>query len=267
MDSQKIKFMISIQKEIDRLRVELGANNPDVMDLKKQFEELVNETMESRSEINIYEIAAVKQDTNAIRASLNIRGDISINYDFVHIERIKNQLLMDNLRMENCRLDMSKDDTSRFWEFGINAFYQLEELLNYFFTSRFSDLESVYEFIIQNHPGVYKESKDDSEIKKENKRKRLEELMRNQVHNIVMADKIFAFTNRFFTKNSDFSVVPVINNLKKLRNLNSHRSGNTDQDVPTFKKFLERQNFDEIREVLIKTTEIIKRHKIIASSI
>ena len=133
MDSQRLKFMMSIQQEIDKLQIEFGADSSVVIELKSQFDILSQAEINrpNATATNNLDLIPIKADTEAIRKHLEIRANVSIDYDFIKNDRVKKQLIKDNLRMENIRLNVKKDELTRFYEFCINAFYQLEELLNY----------------------------------------------------------------------------------------------------------------------------------------
>lgn len=69
MDAQKIKFMLSIQKEIDKLVATLGATHPDVIAAKGLFEKLSQDEMTKPSFSDCdcaEEIKPIKKDTETI---------------------------------------------------------------------------------------------------------------------------------------------------------------------------------------------------------
>ena len=142
MDAQKLKFMMSIQLEIDKLEAKLGTNHPDVIASKALFQKLSQtEIQKKKTENNksecCEELIPIKLDTKVIRSHLEIRANVSIDYDFIKKYRVKKQLIRDNLKMENSRLDIQiKSDTERFYNFCVEAFYQIEELVNYFFITK-----------------------------------------------------------------------------------------------------------------------------------
>lgn len=143
MDAQKLKFMMSIQLEIDKLEAKLGPNHLDVVAIKSLFQKLSQTEIKKRnSEQNksdcYDELIPIKSDTEAIRNHLEIRANVSIDYNFIKNDRVKKQLIKDNLKMENSRLDIQiKNDTERFYNFCVEAFYQIEELVNYYFITKY----------------------------------------------------------------------------------------------------------------------------------
>ena len=71
------------------------------------------------------------REIRRIREILEIRAENSISYDFIAISLIRERLILDNLRMENAAMDLTLKN--RFVVFCVNAFYQIEALINYFF--------------------------------------------------------------------------------------------------------------------------------------
>jgi hypothetical protein len=76
---------------------------------------------------------SIAEDIAFIRFALNIQAKNSVNYNFVSHQRLKAQLDIDNLRMENSALDLKADEEVRFYNYCVNAFYQIENLLNYYY--------------------------------------------------------------------------------------------------------------------------------------
>ena len=144
MDAQKLKFMMSVQLEIDKLEAKLGSNHQDVIASKSLFHTLSQteikkkNSQQSKSDC-CDELIPIKSDTEAIRNHLEIRANVSMDFEFVKNERVKKQLIKDNLKMENSRLDIQiKNDTERFYNFCVEAFYQIEELVNYYFGMKYT---------------------------------------------------------------------------------------------------------------------------------
>ena len=74
-----------------------------------------------------------KEDLEDIRRILKIRGTQSVNYSFVDDELTRNQLIMDNIRMEDALLDNSLSIEDKWYEFCTYAHFQVENLLNLYF--------------------------------------------------------------------------------------------------------------------------------------
>jgi len=264
MDAQKLKFMISVQLEIDKLEAKLGSNHQDVIASKALFQKLSQTEIQQKNAKNnnsecCDELIPIKSDTEAIRSHLEMRANISIDYEFINNDRVKKQLLKDNLRMENIRLNLSKDELTRFYEFSINAFYQIEELLNYFYHIKFeSDKDSMYTFLIANNLN-YKVTDNDDETKKADKLRKQNELKNKSLSFITVADKITAFSFGYFNIQSGNYTGSTMNSLRLLRNEDLHRctiiEKNRDEKL---NKFLFYKNFDAIRDAIKNVVEIIK---------
>ncbi len=156
MDAQKIKFMMSIQQEIDKLKAKLGASNSFVVELKKQFDLLSQSELNKQinSDYSSNDLAPIKIDTKTIRESLEIRGEYSVDYSFVTNSKVQKQLMIDNLRMENSFLDTTlKIDIERFYIFCVNAFYQIEEILNFYYHVKSNSIEDLIK-AIENNPKI-----------------------------------------------------------------------------------------------------------------
>ena len=87
---------------------------------------------DSASDVNMS--SNISADITAIRSALEIRANSSITYSFVKNQRLRDQLIIDNLRMENAALNLQDPEADRFYVFCVNAFYQVENIVNYFIT-------------------------------------------------------------------------------------------------------------------------------------
>ena len=83
----------------------------------------------------------LKADLEDIRRILRIQGIQSIDYSFVDDELTRNQLIMDNIRMEDCLLDNSLSIEEKWYEFCSYIHFQLENILNYYYTKAFSTFD------------------------------------------------------------------------------------------------------------------------------
>lgn len=84
---------------------------------------------------------SIAEDIAFIRFALNIQARNSVNYNFVAHQRLKAQLDIDNLRMENSALDLKANEEVRFYNYCVNAFYQIENLLNYYYYVTYPKIE------------------------------------------------------------------------------------------------------------------------------
>ena len=115
----------------DKLKLTLQKIKALTLQNKEFAEELVKMLDIPMSKQSVSLPNGVTDDVAAIREALEIRANKSISYDFVKEQRLRDQLIIDNLRMENAALDLKKDEHERFYIFCINAFYQLENIINY----------------------------------------------------------------------------------------------------------------------------------------
>jgi hypothetical protein len=234
MDAQKLKFMMSVQLEIDKLEAKLGSNHQDVITSKALFHTLSQteikkkNSQQSKSDC-CDELIPIKSDTEAIRNHLEIRANVSMDFEFVKNERVKKQLIKDNLKMENSRLDIQiKNDTERFYNFCVEAFYQIEELVNYYFGMKYTFEDFVLLISSKNNGKIFNQK---------------------QLSEITIAEKIFVFEGLFYYGQIDavgktIRYESTINLIREVRNEDSHRCNIIEQDS---------------EQVLLKFKELLKR--------
>lgn len=234
MDLQKLKFMMLVQLEIDKLEVELGSNHHDVIASKALFQKLSQTEIQKKKPENgksefYNELIPIKLDTEAIRNHLEIRANISIDFEFVKNERVRKQLIKDNLKMENSRLDHEiKNDTERFYNFCVEAFYQIEELVNYYFGTKYTFEDFILLISSKNNGKTFNQKK---------------------LSEITIAEKIFVFEGLFYYGQVDAAgktirYESIINLIREVRNEDSHRCNIIEQDseqkLLKFKELLKR---------------------------
>lgn len=234
MDAQKLKFMMSVQLEIDKLEAKLGSNHQDVIASKALFHTLSQteikkiNSQQSKSDC-CDELIPIKSDTEAIRNHLEIRANVSMDFEFVKNERVKKQLIKDNLKMENSRLDIQiKNDTERFYNFCVEAFYQIEELVNYYFGMKYTFEDFILLISSKNNGKIFNQK---------------------QLSEITIAEKIFVFEGLFYYGQVDavgktIRYESTINLIREVRNEDSHRCNIIEQDS---------------EQVLLKFKELLKR--------
>jgi hypothetical protein len=234
MDSQKLKFMMSVQLEIDKLEAKLGSNHQDVIASKALFHSLSQTEIEKKNSQQSKsdccdELIPIKSDTEAIRNHLEIRANVSMDFEFVKNERVKKQLIKDNLKMENSRLDIQiKNDTERFYNFCVEAFYQIEELVNYYFGMKYTFEDFILLISSKNNGKIFNQK---------------------QLSEITIAEKIFVFEGLFYYGQVDAvgktkRYESTINLIREVRNEDSHRCNIIEQDS---------------EQVLFKFKELLKR--------
>ena len=88
-------------------------------------------------------LTSVSSDVSAIRSALEIRATESLKYSFVKVQRLRDQLIIDNLRMENAALNLQEKESDRFYIFCVNAFYQLENIINYYYHISYPNIDDL----------------------------------------------------------------------------------------------------------------------------
>ena len=156
------------------------------------------------------------QEIEKVKEALELRADFSIDYSFVKDIFVQRQLMIDNLRMENVLLNLSMSEMERYDNFCVNAFLQVENILNYYFCEKYNkDLDSILtdiENITQYDKYPFKRIPNKTYL---------------YVSEIPIASKIQAFCNEFFpfdSTNTDYTT----KNLHALRNMRNdifHRAG------------------------------------------
>lgn len=188
-------------------------------------------------------------DIKKIRELLCIQAECSLKYSFVDRERLRRQLIMDNLRMENAALDLKTEETLRFYNFCVNAFYQIENVINYYYCITFPkiiDLQKDIETYTQCDKYNFKSGEN---IK--------------SVADITINYKLNAFCNKFFRQEKiKYDYI----NLRKVRNEGAHRCSVIIQDDDESDKFLydflKDHTINDVRVILIRlVNEVEKRMK------
>ncbi len=233
----------------------LKATINKIVQLSKQNEEFRLEMQRlfgkavSASPISNY--APISQDISEIRTALEIRGNHSIDYDFIKEKRLREQLLIDNYRMENAALNLQEKEIDRFYIFCVNAFYQVENIVNYYFYILYpniNDLLTVIEDATKNDGEKGKYRFDRSKGQYDN------------IGDIQIVHKINALCNLLFT--NDIPVRATLGNLRKIRNEGEHRcqiiwSEKNEKDK--LYVFFKNASFNSIRIVLKKVVSEIRK--------
>lgn len=277
MNPEEIDFILDLKKKIDAHCAGKDADDETCKLLYEKFYKIANSTLKTTNASNEIKREAtppiindIKKDTNQIREHLAIRANESVNYDFIpdKYSRVKNELRRDNLRMENARIDLTeKDELIRFYNFCINAFYQIEQLMNYFFAEKFRigdqiDMEKLYDFLIENNSFNFKILELDTEEKIKQKQSNVSYLRKKKFKEIEISNKITAFSNLYFSVDKKEYTGITLSTLRKVRNTDSHRcsviiNDDAPQD-PGLQKFLKIKNYDMVRDSLIVLSNIIK---------
>lgn len=202
--------------------------------------------------------SGVSDDVRVIREALGIRANNSISYDFIQGEknqRLRDQLVIDNLRMENAALNLQiEDENERFYVFCVNAFYQIENLVNYYFYSLYPEINSLLDVIEKATAGDKNEkTKKDYCFQRTKGKKEYK-----TVGDIDIVYKLNAVCNILFPGDS---VKITYSQLRKVRNEGAHRcmvimaEHDESNALYTFFKY---NTFNSIRIALIKMVNAIK---------
>lgn len=224
-----------------------------VIQLSKQNEEFDKEL---RKALNISSSATVvtgndhiTKDISAIREALEIRANVSITYKFVQEQRLHDQLIIDNLRMENAALNLKQSEQERFYSFCVNAFYQIENTVNYYFHSTFRKVDDLLS-VIEKY--TEQELSDDFKFRRKGRER--------NVSDIPVAHKINAFCNIFFPGDK-FKMT--LGQLRQVRNEGEHRCmiimENKDEKNNLY-NFFKYNTFNTIRIYLIRFVNAIKEN-------
>lgn len=202
----------------------------------------------SASVVNIN--STITEDISAIRSALEIRAKESLKYSFVRKQRLRDQLIIDNLRMENAALNLKEPEADRFYVFCVNAFYQVENILNYFYYTSFPEIDALLKEI---EDGTQNE-KNDFKFRRTGKEQ--------NVGSIPVAHKLNAFFNTYLPEEG--SLKWSIGTLRQVRNEGEHRCDIIRQekdDNNNLYKFFKSKTFNYVRIDLIKFVNAIE-HKL-----
>ena len=202
---------------------------------------------------NMSDSSRVSDDVAFIRSALCIKANNSITYDFITNQRLKDQLIIDNLRMENAAYNLQEKEIDRFYIFCVNAFYQVENIVNYYFHVSYPQIQDLLTVIENN-------TQNDGEGGKYQFR-RSQTNPESNVGDIPVSFKINALCNILFPKDSKIKIT--LGNLRKVRNEGEHRCQviyNQKDENNKLYQFLEKATFNNIRIILIKLVSTIKEH-------
>jgi hypothetical protein len=201
----------------------------------------------SETSVDLPILSSVSSDVTAIRSALEIRATESLKYSFVKVPRLRDQLIIDNLRMENAALNLQERESDRFYIFCVNAFYQLENIINYYYHVMFPNINSLLteiERATSTDPEKYKFKRAGTE---------------KNVADIAVYYKITSICNSLFPEN--ISLKSTLNNLRKIRNDGEHRCQvlmEKRDESNNLYQFLQSATFNSVRVDLIKVVSAIE---------
>ena len=230
-----------LKSTVQRIKL-LSEQNPE---FKQEMQKMFGKTT-SASVVNIS--SNISSDITAIRSALEIRANASITYSFVKNQRLRDQLIIDNLRMENAALNLQEPEENRFYVFCVNAFYQVENILNYFYHTTFpDDVDS----LLKEIEDTTQNEKNDYKFKRTGKEQ--------NVGSIPVVHKLNAFFNSYLPEEG--SLKWSIGTLRQVRNEGEHRCDiirkEKDENNNLY-KFFKSKTFNYVRIDLIKFVHAIE---------
>jgi hypothetical protein len=224
------------------------------------FVERLKDSLQKKTPNSIFFITdAISKDVSSIRKALEIRAKASISYDFIDNQRLRNQLIIDNLRMENAALNLKEKESDRFYTFCVNAFYQVENITNFYYFMKFPNIDILLDEIETN-------TKNEKYIK--NRFIREKRNKETDVSSIHIFYKINAICNSIFPDDTSFKWT--LGMIRKIRNEGEHRCNviiNDKNEDDSIFKFFQENDFNSIRICLIKLTNGIKNQLAIPKTI
>lgn len=235
-----------LKSTIDKI-VRLSKQNPE-------FDAELRKRLDITSSANVVSSQmSICDDVHAIRETLEIRANNSISYDFILAkgnQRLRDQLLIDNLRMENAALNLKEKELERFYSFCANAFYQIENVVNFYFSVMFPDIDNLLSFI-ENATTV-----DGKYSFKRNANKEYK-----SVSDIKITYKLNAICTTLFPDDKNIKIT--YSQLRQVRNEGAHRCmvivEEEHDESNALYRFFQYNTFDSIRIVLIKLVGTIKQ--------
>ncbi|WP_281695295.1 hypothetical protein [Bacteroides clarus] len=229
-----------IKSTVHKIKL-LAEQNPEFY---QEMQKLFGKTA-SASDVNMN--LNIFSDIAAIRSALEIRANASITYSFVQNPRLRDQLIIDNLRMENAALNLQDPEADRFYVFCVNAFYQVENILNYFYHTVFPEVES----LLKEIEDATQDEKNDFRFRRTGKEQ--------NVGSIPIAHKLNAFFNSYLPEEG--SLKWSIGTLRQVRNEGEHRCDIIRQEKDennNLYKFFRSKTFNYVRIDLIKFVNAIE---------
>ncbi len=185
----------------------------------------------------------IKKDTTKIINILDINPSCSVDYSFISHKLLKTRLELDNLRMENVRYDLKeKDEMKRLYDFCINAFYQIENLINFFYYEKFPVIENLL---------YHLENIKDSRFKRKEEK---------NIGDIAIFAKIYAFNKTYYSE--DFTGYN-IDSLRLIRNEGLHRCSrikNIENENKRLHDFLKHATFHSVHSLVNSLAVKIKEN-------
>ena len=159
------------------------------------------------------------------------------------------ELFIDNLSMVYAALNLKQSEQERFYSFCVNAFYQIENIVNYYFHSTFKKVDDLIS-VIEKY--TEQEQFDDFKFRRKGRER--------NVGDIPVAHKINAFCNIFFPGDK-FKMT--LGQLRQVRNEGEHRCMiimESRDEKNSLYNFFKYNTFNSIRIYLIRFVNAIKEN-------
>jgi hypothetical protein len=171
-----------------------------------------------------------------------------MDYSFIGHTLLRKRLELDNLRMENVRFDLTeKDEMVRLYNYIVNAFYQIENLINFYYHEKYKNIDAIL---------THLESIENTKYRRKDEK---------SVGDITIATKIYAFNKTFYQHDDKDFTGYNIDSLRQIRNEGSHRATrikSIENENKRLHDFLKHATFDSIlnlvRGVAEKVSEVIR---------
>lgn len=235
----------------DREKIIEHINRIDQLSRQPGNEWLLSELRRRFGNHEMAHYSNISDDVAFIRSALSIKANKSINYDFIANQRLKDQLIIDNLRMENAAYNLQEKEIERFYTFCVNAFYQVENIVNYYFYVLYPNIEDLL--------AVIEDATKNDGAEGRFRFRRSQSNPENNIGDIHVVYKINAICNLLFP--NDLNLKITLGNLRKVRNEGEHRCqiiyGQRDESNRLY-QFLEKATFNSVRILLIKLVSTVK---------
>jgi RNA-directed DNA polymerase len=142
-----------------------------------------------------------------------------IDYSCIKNSEVKDRLIRDNHKMEQIPLLKNQTENDKFISFCTSAFHQIENLLNYYYWSKFKSFSQLLEHLLLHNPSFKQRYKTIDNAK--NNFKKISELNINLI--VYLYEKEFFFDKKKYYKQE-------ITKLREIRNDDSHRCSVIDVD-------------------------------------
>ena len=231
-----------IKATIEKIKLLSKQNEEFNQEMRKLFGKTVSASTGSMPN-------SVVEDISAIRSALEIRANVSISYDFVKEQRLRDQLIIDNLRMENAALNLKEPEEDRFFTFCVNAFYQVENIVNYYYHLSYPNIEA-----------ILSEIEEATKLEKSDYYKFERSGKEQNVADIAVAHKINALCNTLLP--NEKSLKMAIGTLRQVRNEGEHRCSiiqKEKDDNNNVYKFFKNNTFNSVRIYLKQFVYAVKK--------